>query len=81
VSYDAWVARVSVALATLAAFMVACRQTLRVLRGTFRVFAVILGQGAPGDPDYQPSLQLVLQDHTDALRLLRADLDAARGQR
>lgn len=77
-SYDAWAVRVSVVLGIILAAFTAARQFVRVLRGTFRVFDVVLGVGSPGDQDYRASLSATLAQHTEALAEMRSDLEAAR---
>lgn len=72
-TYDAIVARVSLTLAALAALYATARGVWRVLRSTYRVHAMLLGTGEPGDADYRPGLD-------QRMTKLEAELAAVRDE-
>lgn len=79
-TYDAVVARVTITLAAIAALWATARGVYRVLRSTYRVHAMLLGVGVPGDPDYRPGLDVRMEALEQADVQLREDLAAARAE-
>lgn len=77
-SYDAWAARLTVTLAAIAALWATARGVYRVLRSTYRVHAMLLGVGVPGDPDYRPGMDARMDRLEDDATSLREELAAAR---
>ena len=82
-THDQWLVRLSIILGAIIAAVGAVRAVLRVARGTFRVFDVILGVGRPGDEEYRPSMATrldlqdrVLEDLTLEVRRLTRLVDA-----
>lgn len=75
---DQWLVRVSVALGVIVGLVTSVRAVLRVARGTFRVFDVILGVGAPGDEDYRPSMAHRLDQQDEAVLDLVAEVQRLR---
>lgn len=76
---DQWLVRVSIAIGVVVGLVTAVRSVLRVARGTFRVFDVILGVGAPGDDDYRPSMAHRLDQQDDLVADLVAEVARLRG--
>lgn len=73
-SYDTWAQRVTLTVAAVTGLWVTLRGTFRVLRSMYRVHAMLLGVGVPGDPDYRPGMDARLEQLETQLEATRAEV-------